>query len=232
MVGAAVVERVGSAGPGTPSLSRGVGHGPEQGTVRDGRNGVEGAAKGRSVRPAVDLRCEADLEAAYRAHAGELARFAARYLRDHAAAHDVVQETFVRAWRSADSYDPAVAGLRVWLFSIARNVVIDHVHRSRRPTTGTPTAPEDLGAFDTGRTAGASSADGFSEDLVTGWMLEQALTALSPEQRAAIVETHLRGRSHDDVAAEQAIALGTLRSRIFYGLKNLRRIMDEQGVTL
>ena len=119
----------------------------------------------------------------------------------------------------------------MWLFSIARNVVIDHVRRSRRPTAGIPTAPEDL--RDAGRTAGAPrSADGFSEELVTGWMLEQALIALSPQQRAAIVETHLRGRPHDEVAAEQSVALGTLRSRIFYGLKNLRRTLNEQGVTL
>src|SRR3712207_7841140 len=67
--------------------------------------------------------------AAYAAHGAELYRFALRQLGDGGAAQDVVQEVFLRAWRSADAYDPRLAGLRTWLFAIARNVVVDEVRR-------------------------------------------------------------------------------------------------------
>ncbi|MEJ2864229.1 sigma-70 family RNA polymerase sigma factor [Actinomycetospora flava] len=175
-----------------------------------------------TARAPVNLRRIEDLEAAYRDHAGELERFALRQLRDPGAAADVVQEVFVRAWRHAERYDAAVASLRVWLFTIAKNVVVDHVrhHRSR---PGTPTAPGDLPP--------ASERD-FSDDLVTSWFVEEALTRLGDDQRSAIVETYVRGRPYAEVAAEQGVPVGTLRSRVFYGLKNLRHIMDDMGVPL
>lgn len=178
----------------------------------------------------VDLRHPADLEAAYRAHAAELHRFAARHLRDHAAAADVVQEVFVRAWRHAERYDAAVGSLRVWLFTIARNVVVDQVrhHRSR---PGLPTDPEVLSDA-ASRAAGRDPAPLFSDDLVTTWFVEEALGRLGHDQRTAIVETSLRGRPYAEVADEVGVPVGTVRSRVFYGLRNLRTIMDEMGVPL
>lgn len=178
---------------------------------------------------ALDLRRPADLEAAHRAHAGELQRFAARHLRDGAAAADVVQEVFVRAWRHAERYDATVASLRVWLFTIARNLVVDQVRHDRaRP--GTPTDPGTLGAV--AERASREPGRSFSDDLVTTWFLEEALGRLGTDQRTAIVETWLRGRPHHEVAGELGVPLGTLRSRVFYGLRNLRSIMDDMGVPL
>jgi RNA polymerase sigma-70 factor, ECF subfamily len=204
--------------------------GPDAG-LRWGRR-VSDAA--RTARAPVDLRRIEDLEAAYRAHAAELERFAARQLRDHAAAADVVQEVFVRAWRYAERYDAEVASLRVWLFSIARNVVVDHVrHHRSRPSR--PTPPEDLTAMAesvAGSPAASSAGDAFSDDLVTAWFVEEALARLGADQRHAIVETYVRGRPYAEVAGDAGVPVGTLRSRVFYGLKNLRQIMDDMGVPL
>ncbi len=61
------------------------------------------------------------------------------------------------------------------------------------------------------------------------WVVEEALRRLSEDHRTAIVETHLRGRPYTEVAAELGIPVGTLRSRLFYGLKALRVTMDEMG---
>ncbi|GAA4786239.1 sigma-70 family RNA polymerase sigma factor [Actinomycetospora chlora] len=177
-----------------------------------------------TARAPVDLRRVEDLETAYRTHAGELERFALRQLRDPGAAADVVQEVFVRAWRHAERYDAGIASLRVWLFTIAKNVVVDHVRHARsRP--GTPTAPADLALV-------VGQGGDFSDDLVTAWFLEEALTRLGDDQRSAIVETSVRGRPYAEVAAEQGVPVGTLRSRVFYGLRTLRRIMDDMGVPL
>ena len=69
-----------------------------------------------------------------------------------------------------------------------------------------------------------------SEGLLRGWIVEEALRRLSEEHRTAIVETYLKDRPYAEVAAEVDLPVGTLRSRVFYGLKALRVAMDEMGV--
>ncbi len=171
------------------------------------------------------LEDEDAVGAAYAAHGAELYRFVLRGLRDAGAAQDVVQETFLRAWRNADRYDPQLASLRVWLFAIARNAMLDHARAAKvRPWQGNLVDPP------TAQDACATVEDP-SEQLVRSWIVEEALRRLSQEHRTALVQTHLRERPYGEVAAELGIPLGTLRSRVFYGLKALRAAMDEMGVT-
>lgn len=171
-------------------------------------------------RPRMDD--EADMRAAYTAHGGELYRFALRQLGNEADAEDVVQEVFLRAWRSASSFDSEVASLRVWLFAIARNVVIDSARRSKvRPWQGSVVADIDVNRAGTVR---------IDDQVMDGWVVEEALRRISEEHRAAIVEIYLRGRPVAEVAAEQSVPPGTIRSRVFYGLKALRLTMEEMGV--
>lgn len=181
-------------------------------TVQDDTNRADG------------LRDEADVARAYAAHGAELYRFALRGLGDAAAAQDVVQETFLRAWRAADRYDPTLASLRVWLFAIARNTLLDHVRAAgARPWQGALVADvTDVTPGDVGGDPG--------EDVLRGWVVEEALRRLSPEHRTAVVETYLRDRPPAEVAAELGVPVGTVRSRVFYGLKALRVAMDEMGV--
>ncbi|MBB5960436.1 RNA polymerase sigma-70 factor (ECF subfamily) [Saccharothrix tamanrassetensis] len=162
-----------------------------------------------------DLGAEQGIREAYAAHGGELYRYALRSLRDDGAAQDVVQEVFLRAWKSARKYDPRLASLRVWLFAIARNAIIDHVRRDRRPD---PVAT--MPAVDAG----------FADEALDRWLVEEALSRLSADHRAALVETYLRGRSYREVAAELGIPQATLRSRVYFGLRALRLAMDEMGV--
>lgn len=170
------------------------------------------------------LEDETQLRAAYDAHGAELYRFALRQLGDEGAAQDVVQEVFLRAWRSAASFDAELASLRVWLFAIARNVVIDESRRARvRPWQ----APVDAAHAEQ-----AQPTVRFDESSVDAWIVEEALGRLSEQHRTALVHIYLLGRPHGEVAAEQGIPLGTLRSRVFYGLKALRLTLDEMGVQL
>jgi RNA polymerase sigma factor, sigma-70 family len=68
---------------------------------------------------------ERDVREAYAAHSGELYGFAMRSLGDSGLSEEAVQETFVRAWRAGERFDPEIGSLRTWLFAILRNVVID-----------------------------------------------------------------------------------------------------------
>src|SRR2546429_9895101 len=88
------------------------------------------------------LSGEREVRAAYAAHSGELYGFAVRSLGDRGLAEEAVQETFLRAWRAGDRFDPELGSLRTWLFAILRNVVIDLGRaRAARPTA-VPELPE------------------------------------------------------------------------------------------
>ena len=187
-------------------------------SVVDVQDRVDGAVAG--------LGDEAAVHAAYTAHGPELYRFVLRGLGDPGAAQDVVQEVFLRAWRAAGRFDPELASLRVWLFAIARNAMIDHARAAGvRPWQGNLVDPPTAEAV-----SGAVVEDP-TERLLRSWVVEEALQRISEEHRVAIVQTHLRERPYAEVATELAIPIGTLRSRVFYGLKALRVAMDEMGVT-
>ena len=167
---------------------------------------------------------EEAVHAAYLLHGAEIYRFLLRGLGDPGAAQDVTQETFLKAWRAGHRYDPSLASLRVWLFGIARNAMIDHARASQaRPwqqrLVDPPTAQES-----------ARTVADPSEEMVGQWLVEEALRRISEHHRVAIVRTHLEERPYDEVSAELGIPVGTLRSRVFYGLKALRSAMDEMGV--
>src|SRR5665811_390723 len=83
------------------------------------------------------LRDEDQVHRTYVLYGPQIYRFLLRGLGDPGAAQDVLQETFLKAWRFADRYDPDLASLRVWLFGIARNAMIDHARAARaRPWQG------------------------------------------------------------------------------------------------
>lgn len=177
-----------------------------------------------SALPGV-LDNEDDVRRAYTTHAPELFRFALRGLGDRGHAEDAVQETFVRAWKARDRFDPGLASLRVWLFAIARNVVVDHGRRERARPVVRDLAPL---ADDT---ASPVQPDP-SERVLRGWVVEEALRRLGEDHRRAIIETYLRDRPYAQVAQEMAIPVTTLRTRVFYALKALRAAMEEMDVTL
>ncbi len=196
--------------------SAGLGH-PR--TEREG--GYRGEMWRRVRRSA--LGSGVDLRAAYTAHGAELYRFALRSLKDRGLAEEAVQDTFVRAWRAADRHDPKLGSLRTWLFAICKNATIDlHRARSIRPAM--------MGQEDTARGESADPANPIEERLVA-WQIEEALMRVSEEHRHAIVETYYKGRSYKELATELGVPSGTLRSRVFYGMKALRRELEEMGWT-
>ena len=160
----------------------------------------------------------------YALHGAELYRAALSWLGDDATAQDAVQETIVRAWRAADRFDPSRGSLRTWLFAILRNVVRDQYSaRQRRPVPVDTQYPEG-GAPMTHPPSLSHPGHAVdpSERVVDADLVTRALGQVSADHRTAIVETYLRDRPYDDVAAELGVSVSTLRSRVFHGLKNLR----------
>jgi RNA polymerase sigma-70 factor (ECF subfamily) len=161
------------------------------------------------------LSRERDVREAYAAHANELYGFAQRSLGDSGLAEEAVQETFLRAWRAGDRFDPQIGSLRTWLFAILRNVVIDLGRaRAARPTvveSGVEPAVEPL------------------DEALLGWQVEEAMRRIGDQHREVLVETFYRGRPYAEVATQLGVPEGTVKSRVYYGLRALRVALEEMG---
>jgi RNA polymerase sigma-70 factor (ECF subfamily) len=168
---------------------------------------------GELVTPGRRPERSAALTDAYLVHRQDLFRFARRRLHgDPMLAEETVQETFLRAWRSLDRFDPATGTMRMWLFAICRNAATDAARVQAR------NARDDIAA------AGRSDAAAVEVaiDHVARRHIDDALRSLPPGQRRAIIEVHLRQRPYADVARDLGVPVGTVKSRVHLGLRSAR----------
>ena len=159
------------------------------------------------------------LRTLYEEHAGVLWRYVVQLTGDRAWAEDIVQETLLRAWRTPSVLDQSEASARGWLFTVARHLVIDGKRSAQnRHEFGTDSLPEPIGADETDR-------------ILDAWLVADALASLSIEHRAVLVHAYYGGRSVAEIAHELDIPVGTVKSRMHYGLRALRLALQEKGVT-
>lgn len=145
--------------------------------------------------------------ALYERFARPLMAFLHALTRDRAQAEDLVQETFVRAWRAAPRWEPRAAP-STWLFTIAR-----HLAWSARPSA--PRAGP--------RPARPAAAPPSAPDAELGRQLAEAVAALSPPLREAFVLVRLHGLPLAEVATIVSAPLGTVKSRLAAAEAALRR---------
>lgn len=144
--------------------------------------------------------------------------------RDAALAQDVAQETFVRAWRAAGTYDVRRASVLTWLLTITRNAAIDAV-RARRSI---PTEEGLLGQLV--QETLAEDPD-LQESAVHRLETQEAvrrLHELAPEQARAVVLAVVGGCTAAEVGEREGIPLGTAKTRIRTGLRRLRVTLQEE----
>ena len=67
------------------------------------------------------------------------------------------------------------------------------------------------------------------EEALLNWQVEEALRRIGEQHRRVLVETYLRGRPYAEVAAELGVPEGTIKSRVYYGLRALRNALEEMG---
>lgn len=134
-------------------------------------------------------------------------------------AEDVVQETLVRAWRNSARLQWEPSLIWAWLLTVARRIVIDGRRRkSVRPQEVEP--PEvDMMAVPDG-----------SERALSAMVVADALRSLSEEHREVIEQTYLRDRTISEAAAILGIPPGTVKSRLYYGIRALRELLRDKGV--
>jgi len=158
------------------------------------------------------------LQQLHREHAAALWGYVLRLTGDRARAEDVVQETMLRAWRYAIS-DDATGSARAWLFTVARNLVVDEARSAR--------ARHEVVSGEVPEQAEADRADRLLDSL----LVTDALRSLSADHRAVVVRAYFGRLTAAEIGEELGIPAGTVKSRLHYGLRALRLALEERGLT-
>jgi RNA polymerase sigma-70 factor (ECF subfamily) len=169
--------------------------------------------------PCGQLTADADaaIRDLYSRHARALHGYVERFCPDRASADDIVQETFIRAWRHLPQLSADDRPIRPWLFRVARNLLIDASRAARaQPTTVQVRLAED------------APTDPELDQILDRQLVSAALQHLSPAHQSVLVETFYRGGTLVMVARELGIPHGTARSRLHYALIALRHQLQEQ----
>ncbi|HEX6600680.1 MAG TPA: sigma-70 family RNA polymerase sigma factor [Gemmatimonadaceae bacterium] len=154
-------------------------------------------------------------------------RFALSLTRDEADADDVVQETFLRAYRSWHTFIPGT-DCRRWLFTICRNVFLRSRER-QRPTVDLEDGEQD--ALAAGSVYSAARERGYDDiyaRLDIGPALREAIDELAEPFRSAVILVDVEDLSYDAAAEVMEVPIGTVRSRLFRG----RRLLQEKLASL
>jgi RNA polymerase sigma-70 factor (ECF subfamily) len=156
---------------------------------------------------------------------------ALRYVRSAELAEDVTQDTFLRAYRSLDSFrNEAGYGLRAWLLTIAANRARDVLRaHTRRPTSSLDAGDDDERAWEP-EALDESPLD-FAQRGELGAWLERALGSLPPDQRLAVILSDVQGLPYEQVAEIVGAPTGTVKSRLNRGRAKLRAVLLNDPAT-
>lgn len=146
---------------------------------------------------------------------------ARRYLRNVQDAEDAVQEIFVGLWKSAESFDPEKGSERTFIMTLARRRLIDRLRRMGRSLKATDldSAPEP---------AGETVPDRVEIDDEKRRVLG-ALDQLRPAQQEVLRLALLEGQTHQQIAQQTGMPMGTVKSHARRGLIRIRELLDGGG---
>ncbi|WP_053979249.1 sigma-70 family RNA polymerase sigma factor [Marinagarivorans algicola] len=134
------------------------------------------------------------------------------------AAEEIVQEVMLKVWQKAPSYDPSKAAASTWIYTVMRNARIDMMRRNKRhQIDNSPIEVDDL--WDEDSTTGPVVQ---FQRLRDEEVVQASFKILPNEQRQALTEVYMKGKSHSEVASETGLPLGTVKSRVRMGLQKLQ----------
>ena len=157
----------------------------------------------------------------YDAYNGALFGVVLRIVQSRELAEQVLQDTFLKAWRNAASYDATKGRLFTWLLNIARNTAIDatrtaHFQHSRK------TGSLDQLVYQPG-------GDSLNPDHLG---VKEVVNRLDEKYRSLIDLVYFKGYTQEEIAEETGIPLGTVKTRIRFAIGELRKLFGENIATL
>jgi RNA polymerase sigma-70 factor, ECF subfamily len=141
---------------------------------------------------------------------------ALRRLGDRGHAEDAVQEAFMAVWRSASTYRPERGAAGGWIYTVARNAIVD---RLRRNGLASDAELPELASSERGPAQRAEDSD-------VAWRLHRALEDLQPREREVIELAYWSGMSQSEVAEYLHLPLGTVKTRTRSALARLASVLE------
>jgi RNA polymerase sigma-70 factor, ECF subfamily len=145
---------------------------------------------------------------------------ALRRLGDRGHAEDAVQEAFAAIWRSASTYRPERGAAGGWIYTVARNAIVDRLRRNG--PTAEAELPE-LASVEPGPAQQAEASD-------VSWRVHRALEDLQPREREVIELAYWSGMSQTEVAEYLGLPLGTVKTRTRSGLAKLASVLEGEDL--
>jgi RNA polymerase sigma-70 factor, ECF subfamily len=145
---------------------------------------------------------------------------ALRRLGDRGHAEDAVQEAFAAIWRSASTYRPERGAAGGWLYTVARNAIVDRLRRNG------PAADSELPEL----ASAEAGPDQQAEDSFVSWRVHRALEELPPREREVIELAYWSGMSQSEVADYLGLPLGTVKTRTRSGLARLATELEGEAL--
>jgi RNA polymerase sigma-70 factor (ECF subfamily) len=159
------------------------------------------------------------LDQLYHRYVGRVFNLGVRLLGDRQLAEELVQETFLRLWRNAESFDPKRGSVAAFVLTMARRIAIDLWRRpSSRPFE--PEPPDTLAAAQSDKV----------DSLLTAVAVNEAMATLSPQHREVLELSYRGDLKQTDIAQILGIPLGTVKTRSYYALRALKLALQERGI--
>jgi RNA polymerase sigma-70 factor (ECF subfamily) len=160
---------------------------------------------------------ESSFEALYDFYSRSLYSLGLRFLHDRGRAEELVQETMIKVWRSAGSFDPSKGRVSSWVFTVARRTAVDLIRKGSRTPVPVEAVREvpDVGSVD---------------EEWRSWEIGVLLASLPQEQRTAVEMFVIEGYTQAEVAASLDVPIGTIKTRIYTGLKRLRERLESMDL--
>ena len=158
------------------------------------------------------------LRTLYRSFERPLYTLGVRWLNYAALAEELVQEVTLRVWRRASVFDPARGPASSWIFGIARNVASDLARaRGRAPIPVEQPIPDRVEPWN-------------EETAWRQWQVAKAVQSLPPERQQILQLAYVHQFTQSEIARALGIPLGTVKTRLYQGLRQLREVMIEMGI--
>jgi RNA polymerase sigma-70 factor (ECF subfamily) len=156
-------------------------------------------------------------EELYRRYIRPVLGLALRRLGDRGRAEDAVQDAFTAIWRSSASYDPKRGRGGAWLYTVARNAIVDGARRRPEPPMEAPDEP-----------SGDRGPDERAQASWLAWRVHGALELLPEHERPVIELAYWGGLSQREISEFLDVPLGTVKTRTRSALARLADLLDEE----
>jgi RNA polymerase sigma-70 factor, ECF subfamily len=138
---------------------------------------------------------------------------------DRSSAEELVQDVFLKVWRSSSTFDPSRSSFSTWLYRVTRSVAIDLYRKRARGVHQIP----DVDSHITSVRDSSAGPQEVVDDSWLSWRVSRALEVLNAQQREVIELAYFGGLSQKEISERTGLPLGTVKSRTASAFKKLRK---------